>query len=94
MYKIKIVEFDKKTQVKQATLREVESELFGKRLKIFESSVLEIFGKSILDIKEAFDNNGVVFYAPIQTIVDGEGKETLSPEFFVEIGKCQEFKNS
>lgn len=98
MYNIKVVEFDKKTHVKQATLREVESELFGKRRKIFECSVLEIFGKSILDIKESFNNNGIIFYDAVQNLESDNDEfideEELSSEFFVEIGKSQEFKNT
>lgn len=101
MYKIKVVEFDKKTHVKQATLRKVESELLGKRYKfpIYESSVLEIFGKSILKIKEAFDNNGIIFYDAVQNLESDNGEfieevEEFSPESFVEIGKSQEFKNT
>ncbi|MDG4975126.1 hypothetical protein [Lactococcus lactis] len=96
MYKIKIVDFDSKTNVKQATLRDVkwESGKVGRKSLIYESNILEIFGSSIIKVKEAFDNNGVSFYEPAQNTPDVERDESdkQGPEFFVEIGNNQVFQ--
>lgn len=96
MYKIKIVDFDSKTDVKQATLRDVKwaSGEVRKKSLIYESNILEIFGSSIFKIKEAFDNNGVSFYDYAQNTSGVERNESdkQSPEFFVEIGNNQVFQ--
>ncbi|WP_285011253.1 hypothetical protein [Lactococcus garvieae] len=89
MYKIKVVKFDDETHVRQATLREIrETNFKNGKSTIYEKNIIEIFGKSVSQIKQAFVNNGINFYDSNQK----NKQEEFNSEFFVEIGNSQIFK--
>lgn len=93
VYKIKIVDFDSKTNVKQATLREIiwtEFESKGKP-PIYESNIVEIFGESDEQVNQAFLNNGIKFYPPVK---NNEKEDGLDSEIVTEIGNKQVFEHT
>ena len=90
MYKIKVTDFDVQTKVKQATVREILWEDFETSGKpnIYERNVVEIFGETQEQLREAFMNNG------ISRNVLEHYEEGKAPEIVVEIGENQIFEYS
>ena len=93
MYQIKTVDFDSKTNVKQATLREIIWTDFDSKGKppIYESNIVEIFGESDEQVKQAFLNNGIKFFPPVN---NNEKEEDLDSEIITEIGSKQIFEHT